>query len=365
MQSALSRYLDKSIRLLGDAFRRRMVWITDQRIDFLGQESSKPALVAFIGREHFSERRRIYPVQSRVELLRILRLEAATERTTLIHLGPVLPEGRMVTRYELKSGVLAIDPKALLWIPETLALSKALSPGSFVEVSRADLRYFVAADGRSQLAGGSIADGAQFVIGAGLGAGAAGSAIDAASLPSLLTQGIRQLSLADFSEFVSRDINRSVEKLVRPVSIIAASFVLAYLVVSSLYLGVYNQVRSWQLDRIAVEVAPLFESERQVDALSSRSAALAGLINSRHESWPLWEVVPLIWKNEGFLTGVFLDGDKLLLRARAPSAVAVLEAIATSPVVMEARFEAGVRQNAGQEDFAIVLRLKASQEQAR
>jgi hypothetical protein len=132
-----------------------------------------------------------------------------------------------------------------------------------------------------------------------------------------------------------------------------------YFLLVSTYLLSSLEIRQWQLERTANEVAPLFESERRIDTLSSHSAELAQLMNSRIDSWRMWEIIPAIWKNEGFLTGVSLEGDKLLLRVRAPSAVAVLEAISQSPLVTEARFEAGVRQNTGQEDFAITLRLKS------
>jgi len=265
----------------------------------------------------------------------------------------------LVTRFELKSDTLASNPNALLWVPETLVLSKSIPAGSFIEVCRDPLRYFVSPDGRSQLAGGSIADGSQFVIAAGLGSNAVGRVVDGTESSALLIAGLKRLSLTDVFEFFSRDINRSVGRLLRPLSVFGAGFLLVYLLASSLYLLASSEIRSWQLERTASEVAPLFESERQVDALTSQSAQLAELANARVESWLMWEVIPAIWKNDGFLTGVFLDGDKLLLRARAPNAVAVLESISQSPVVADARFEAGVRQNAGQEDFAILLRLKS------
>ena len=134
MQSLVSGFLSRSIQSFETFFRKRLVWVTDQRRDFNGQVSSGAALAAFIGREHYVERRRYYPVQSRIELLRVLRLEAAGENEGLIYIGPESPEGRFVTRYELKAKPITGQFNALLWIPETLAISKSLRQTSYAEV---------------------------------------------------------------------------------------------------------------------------------------------------------------------------------------------------------------------------------------
>jgi hypothetical protein len=359
MQSGLKSRWHSTLTMAQHVLHQRVVWIADQRRDFVGEVSAKTALVAFIGKEHYREHRRRYPVQSRIELMRILRLEAQAGVTALLHIGPANPEGRWVTRYELKPLAAHLMPAALLWIPETLALSKALPGASYFEVMRGSLRYFVTADGRSQLAGGAIIDGSQFALAAGLGANTTAINLGPEAVSPHLLRGLRSLSVSEFLEFVSRDLLSSALQLLRPLSLGAAVFVLGYLVLSSAYLLGFNQLRSWQLTQVEAEVAPLFVSERKLDALTRQSAAVAALLDARFESWPMWEIIPRIWEKNGFVTGIVLDDDELLLRGRAPSAVEILEAIAKSPGVSAARFESGVRQNQGQEEFSIVLRMGA------
>ena len=357
MQSLVSGFLSRSIQSFETFFRKRLVWVTDQRRDFNGQVSSGAALAAFIGREHYVERRRYYPVQSRIELLRVLRLEAAGENEGLIYIGPESSEGRLVTRYELKAKPITGQFNALLWIPETLAISKSLRQTSYAEVYRNDLRYFVAADGRSQLAGASISDGDQFIIGAGLLVNAPRVSLDAGSVSRILEGSLKQFSPPELYELVSRDLSSVFWPMVRPLSAIAGTVALLYLVVSSVYLVSFVQFREWQLEKLDTTVAPLFKSEREIDRLSGRTISMAKLVDARVVSWPMWEVIPEIWKNQGFLTGLTFEADRVVLQARAPSGVTVLEALSKSPLVAEAEFESGVRQNGGQEEFTIALKL--------
>lgn len=357
MQSLVTAFLNRSIQSFENFFRKRIVWVTDQRRDLNGQVSGGAALAAFIGREHYVERRRIYPVQSRIELLRILRLEAAVGNAGLIYVGPESSDGRLVTRYELKAKPTSEQFNALLWIPETLAISKSLRQGAYAEVHRNDLRYFVANDSRSQLAGASISDGDQFIIGAGLAANAHRISLDAGSVSRILKTSLKQFSPTELWELVSRDLSSAFWPMVRPLAVITGTIALLYLVLSSLYLLSFVQLREWQLEKVDALVAPLFKSEREIDLLSGRAISTAKLVDERVVSWPVWEVIPEIWKNQGFLIGLTLEADQVVLQARAPSAVTVLEAISKSPLVAEAKFESGVRQNAGQEEFTIALKL--------
>ena len=55
----------------------RVVWLTDQRRDAAGLANAAPALVVLLGREHYVERRRNYPISSRRDLEGVLKQELA------------------------------------------------------------------------------------------------------------------------------------------------------------------------------------------------------------------------------------------------------------------------------------------------
>jgi hypothetical protein len=138
---------------LREALQRRIVWLTDQRRDLGGESSSAAALVAVLGREHYIERRRKYPIHSRRDLEAVLRQELAQAPPTLTLIGEPDQEKREVTFFELRPGVLEKVGRALWLVPESAALARTLPRGRVASVERDGYRYFLSANGASQPAG--------------------------------------------------------------------------------------------------------------------------------------------------------------------------------------------------------------------
>ena len=78
---------------LRQALARRVVWLTDGRRDASGETTESRALVAVLGREHYSERRRQYPILSRRDLDNVLKQELAGGLPTLAVVSPPATTG--------------------------------------------------------------------------------------------------------------------------------------------------------------------------------------------------------------------------------------------------------------------------------
>ena len=159
------------------ALARRIVWLTDGRRDASGETTGSRALVAVLGREHYSERRRQYPILSRRDLDGVLKQELAGGLPTLAVVSAARDDKRDVTFYEFKPEVLSQVAPAFMLVPESLALAATLPAGRVATVERAGFRYFLSSGGVSQPEGGAVTSADLFAMAAGL------DASDAVTIP--------------------------------------------------------------------------------------------------------------------------------------------------------------------------------------
>ena len=89
---------------LRQALARRIVWLTDGRRDASGATTRSRALVAVLGREHYSERRRQYPILSRRDLDDVLKQELAGAPPTLAVVSAARDDRREVTFLRVQAG---------------------------------------------------------------------------------------------------------------------------------------------------------------------------------------------------------------------------------------------------------------------
>lgn len=342
---------------LFEALRRRVVWVTDARRDTEGRPNDAAALVAVLGREHYQERRRAYPVRGLRDLHRVLALELANAPATLTLIGPLRDDRREVTFFELDPRVLERVGRALWLVPESLPLALTLPAQRVAAVERNGLRYFLAASGVSQLAGGAVSNPTLFALAVGLDADAQSVALGVGELPSRLLQGLRRLPTAAWLRLLSPTLRTSATIAWRPLVTLTAVGLTGYLLLASAYLSLAESLRKKELDGLGPEVAELLETQRQVERLGLEQQALARVLAERRPSYAVWHVAALAWQKGALLEGFALSDGRLTLRGSAPVATEVLGALAADPSVTDARFGAPVRQVVDREQFLITLTL--------
>ena len=343
---------------LHGALLRRIVWLTDQRRDLAGDPSSAAALVAVLGREHYIERRRRYPIHSRRDLEAVLRQELAEAPPTLTLIGEPDQEKREVSFFELRPGVLERVGRAIWLVPESTALAGTLPRGRVASIERDGYRYFVSANGASQPAGGTVATAELFALAAGLDSGEAPLSLGRADLVSRLPQGLRSLPADAWLRFRQPSAGRRRPLEWRRIATVAAVALASYLAFASGDLVLTRESREARLEELGPEVDSLLDAQRELDLLAERQAGLDEMLEGRAETYRLWRVVGTAWASGARLSAIELEDFELTLRGSAPAATDVLAALDQSPGVAGARFSAPVRSGkGGLEDFAITLTL--------
>jgi hypothetical protein len=355
--AAAPRPTDRLRGWLSAELMRRVVWVTDARRDARGETSSGPALVAVVGREHYTERRKSYPVRSRRDLRRVLALELADAPATLRTIGPLADERREVTFYQIDPGAVAQAGRALWLVPESLALARTLAPGEIADVERGGLRYFLAAGGASQRAGGAVQAPAIFALAVGADPEREPVRIGEPEALERLLAGLRRLAPAAWLELLNPATRPGVGVEWRPLAALAGAALFGYLCLASGYLAVTHSLRERELEALGPEVGALLEAQRDVDRLAAEQQGLSKVLANRAATHQVWRVAARAWAQGAEIAALTLVDGRLTLRGTAPVATTLLEALAAEPGVSDARFAAPTREARGREQFVITLAL--------
>jgi hypothetical protein len=344
---------------LRERVSRRVAWLTDERRDAAGEPGTAPALVVLLGREHYVERRRRYPIASRRDLEAVLRQELSGAAPTLTLVSPVQDDRREVTFYELKPEVTAQVGRTVWLVPESLALAATLAPGEIATVARAGFRYFVAASGTSQPSGGALANAGLYALASGLDAGAL-TEVGEHGLRERLLTGLRRLPVDAWLRLRLASQRERAAIDWKPAVTLAGAALIGYLALASGYLMLTQHSRAKALDGLGSEVESLLVAQRDVDRMLAEQQGLAAVVAQRRSTYRLWQVASVAWSKGAEIASVELRDDKLIVRGNAPVATDVLGAVSVIPGVANARFSSPVRSGRqGREEFAISLDLGA------
>ena len=365
MISRLHHHLASCRSHLRSIVLSRLVWLMQDRLSFDGDAVQHYALVAVIGREHYREWRKSYPVVSRLELSRVISLELSGRTDVFWRMGPPLNNVREVQFFELSSAVGENQIRALFWFPESLVASAALSSGDVATISRNDFCYFLSGHGVNQISGGAIVSPGLFRMAAGLPLAGDDREFMGAGLLPLLRSGLVRLTLDDWWRFKSPEGKRVASGLWQPVAALSAFVVLVYLGLISVYLFSAQALRERELAGLGPEVTPLLEAQRQIDVLVAERTAMQQVFESRVPAWPMWEVAATAWSSGAAITTLSFKDGEITINGSAGSAIDVLQALAKSKGVSEARFESGVRQSANEQLFVIRVKLQSGFDDGR
>lgn len=329
---------------LVQAASRRIAWARGQgRVTLEGGPFAGLPIVVVLGREHYEETRKSYGIRSWRGLNAVVQLELAGQPRTLFVIGPRRGEGHDVSFFRLKPSAAAALEGAVFCIPESLAIERGLDEGGIARVDRDHLEYYLGPNVASQLKGGAIINERLFVLSAGLSEDAPVAQLSDTELPAILGRGLRRIApLAWWGLFVARD--RVLENVPwRRLATAAAVGLLGYMVLVSAYLELTTRWRQRQLAALGNDIGMLLEKQHLIERSARELEAMTTLARERPATHRLWGVVADVWRAEGSLNAVQLEGDKLVLRGGAPVATNVLAALSKSNELSGAKFDAPVR----------------------
>jgi hypothetical protein len=336
---------------------RRVVWLTDERRDSSGAESRTLALVVIIGREHYTERRKQYPILSRNDLDAVLKQELQGSPPTLTLVSPGRDDRREVAFFELKPGVLERAGRAIWLVPESVVLAGTLPSGRVATVDRQGFRYFVASNGVSQPEGGAVATADLFALAAGLDA-SDGLVVTGEDLRTRLWAGLRNLPWDAWMRLraPTRTVSLGIDW--QPLAWMAGVGLVAYMALASGYLAITRDAREKEVAGLGGEVDKLLVAQREVDRMLAEQTGLAAVLADRRSSYRLWQPVALAWSTGAAITGIQLKDATVTLRGNAAVATDVLAAVDGLSGFADAKFSAPVRRNSsGREEFSLELTM--------
>jgi hypothetical protein len=343
---------------LRDMLGKRVVWLTDERRDASGSPSRAPALVTVLGREHYVERRRQYPILSRRDLDGVLAQELAGAPPTLTAVLPAHDDKREVAFFEIRPAALERAGPCVWVVPESLALAATLPAERVATVERQGLRYFLAADGTSQPSGGAVTSADLFALAAGLDA-TNGITISGDGLHARLVEGLGRLPAETWLRFRTPSLRPRLEFEWKPVATMAGVGLVAYLALASGYLTLTRNARESELAGLGGEVDKLLVAQHDVDRMLAEQSGVAAVMADRRNTYRLWQVVAVAWSKGAVLTAVELKDATLTLRGNAAVATDVLAAVDAVPGFADAKFSAPVRQvNGNREEFTVTLTMQ-------
>jgi hypothetical protein len=337
-------------------FSPLFLWRSTDRVDLSGVVRNGLALVTVVGREHYTERKKSYPIRGWLDAYRVARNER-TGTATLVHVGPWIEPNRVVTFFDLDPNFDLETERSLLLVPESLLIARSLAPGSVAEVERGGVRYFVSSDAVSQIAGGLIRTVEHFVMAVGLGSQAEVVSVDRAALMATAAPQLRQLAVGDWPGLLHPLVPGTARR--RGVRVAAGGGIifLVYLSVVSAYLLSMISWRSQELEALGPQVDSLLVAQREVATAATQVSEMDKLLSDRISTYRLWSGVAIVWQKGGNISGVDMVDGEVTIRGGAPSATDVLSALSGEQRFADARFVAPVRQVGDLQEFSITLRI--------
>ncbi len=350
-QSLRKSALEKSLRYVH--------WLREGRRDLHGGDAKGFAVVLVLGREHYEERRSRYPIRSRVDLDRVLKLELQGRRATLVHIGPFFDEHREVIFFEIKPAAVSLIEQTLFVVPESLLLAASLDSRTALTVSRDAMSYFVSQATSSQVAGGLVNNVELYALAAGIPADNRAVLTDDRDFRDRFVSGLKTVDLVSWLGFLAPHVRETTREHWRPALISLSGFLILYLLIASAYLQSMLAWREHQLAGLGPEVRELVETQRRIDRVADEHESLARLVKGRWETHRAWEVAGQIWSSGGSFTVINMIGPKITVRGSTGDAATLLKNISAMPRVGSAKFVAPVRQEATGQEFMIEILLKS------
>ncbi len=350
--------LDRIAHGVTDRLLRHVLWQASERRDLAGRPTDRYPLVALLGREHYSERRKLYPALRRRDLRKVLQGELAGEPPTISLIGPIRDDDRREVRlYRLDRDVLESLPRSLFVVPESALLATQLTGGQWVDVERQGYRYYLFHGGPSQPAGGVLE--ARQLVAMAAGMDPEQPPEDWRGSGALLSRFRRALVALPPPDWwacrnpLPRAFGFSGLAL-KPVAVTAGLMLVGYLAFASVYL----QALLGQRDRAVLALGPEVQqgliADNEAGELASRQDALIELWDGRVDTQQIWLGIASALANGAAINRVEMQGERISLRGDSPDAAEVLLALAQLDEFEDAAFDAPVRTGRnGRQSFAL------------
>ena len=312
-----------------------------------------------VGRQHYSEWIKRYPVADESELMSILRSQQSAGNYAIYQIGPLLNRQRTVQCWQIDEQLLELYPTAVLWVPESLLLKSNLSECPVVRIQSPAYFYFAALqdDHLISAAQTSMLNSAEmFCSSNGL---PMSDAVEIKVTPDLIKHSLFNISWADvwrcFRFRFSDEFKRELLLLLK----VTTGLFVAYQLLASLYLLSLNLSFSAEQDAQMQQIEQMLKVQNQLQQDTELLTAQQQILAGKVYSYQVWALMAGLLKQQVELTNVQYSDKKIVLRGQASSATEVLSFLKQQSLVQRVEFESAVRRQGDKESFVILVQLKA------
>ncbi|NQZ05997.1 MAG: hypothetical protein HRT35_02455 [Algicola sp.] len=351
--------------VLTDALRKVEYDRHNKRLRFAqGQPEAVDCLI--VGKEHYAEENRTFPLQSRKELNKILKLESDNfDGIMVYHIGHYIDGQRIVICWQMSSEVfsgLGLTP--IFVIPES-ALLLSDNPNQLLSVSRNNRTFwFIDRQGQylSAEKKGLISSSTMFLASAGLSDNTNNVEVDESDyltrlggsfLPALLTNlggfktSLRKLESIDWASHLKYS------------GVATVLLFGGYFALTSLYLNMrLNSAKEAQVV-YADQTKDVFQLKAQLGVVEEKAGQINTVNNAVSAPNVVWRfIVPLAKRGIKFSRVSMSPDGTYSVVGEADKATDVLEFIKSDPLVVEPQFSGQNIVVNGKDRFSIAFRIK-------
>jgi hypothetical protein len=386
-----------------DGELKRFTLDASQQLTLVANTNSQSSpKIVIVSRHYYAENSKHYPVESKKELTKLLRLENPNTRS-YFHIWGHENGQSQVNVWQVSEQV----PSALLTLPESLLIALGSHTNTNTKQSQVitvqgaigGLAGSAANNADSNINGNSnntshssnngndnktvqansqqdlyvsqhqgaiysslqspIINSAQrFMLSAGLSPQCQSASLTPVKAIQHFASGIIKMPLSLWTNLLNKNsAKQNLPALVANIAIPFITIFSAYLMISSAYLVMKDSSLQNQLHQQGEQIDLALKQQQQLDNNAARFTLISDFINKQDISSPFWlalaEVLP-----EVTLSNIRKVGNRYVIRGTTESATNTLEKISQLPNVIEAKFDTPSRKSRSKERFTIGFSLK-------
>ena len=333
-----------------------------------------------LGREHYFETSKEYPIANKRELQRALRFEddqAPFKGINFQQIERINEQSHRVTFWVVKPQLLEDLPaRPWLLLPESYLLAKALDDNiDIAAIERAGETLFVSKAGQTLASGlqSSYTPSLQhFAFSTGSPTNVGNSThypATTTNFAQLLRKGLKALSIAQLVGFVVKTDQQNWRNYPwKKAGVISVGAFALYLALSSGWLLYKQQQLEQQLTSQAAEVNQALAVQKKYQQLAQWQLQLASPLEDLQPYWHVWPVLLEALTTGARVSAVHFKADLITMHGEtnaeteetpATKATEILSKLTDNPMVTSAKFASPVKAYRGRERFSISFAFAA------
>lgn len=327
------------------------------------------ARIALIGKQHYTEIKKSYPIQSKRELKQILMLEYPTSDLSFCFftINDFQDGARKVTVWQMKIDLQSeLGMNAGVIIPEGALINEALKDKSMLalhfEASNIEHWFYRDQNGQhySGAKQGLIQSAERFLASVGIAETIDSKQLSWKQYIQFLQAHLPSFLLQSGSRFVytHTSAHPDFSTFVKPFSIITVSILASYLAVSSAYLAARNAWAEEEASALSKQARSVFMLRNQTKEKLAQLDEIALISDSSAASSVIWkDIGKLMQEGVEIQSIAFLPDGRYILRGNADSATSVLSVFNRSGTYTEAKFYSATQRRKERDHFSISTKL--------